>query len=408
MKKLQARHIMLIAALCGMMSNCLGVLFNVAGLFFNPIADEFMIGRGDVSMAHTIATMGCALGGITGAWVAKRMKFRPIVLISAIVFAGATALLAFTHSIWPQYILSAFRGIAAGTAGTVLVTIVINNWFTGKVGLMTSLIFCSAGISGAILSPILSVIIEAAGWRTGYLAMAAFITLFYLPGILFPLGIKPEDAGYEVLVLGEKGGPLKAQPAADPAKAAGKVDPALYLLVLVYACIASASTAYIPHFSGIADSYGQTAAVGSAMVSASMLANTFGKLAYGWLTDRVGIRKGVGIWGMLVILGIVLLLKVHSGSALYAAAFLIGMCYSLSSVGTALLSREIFGIANHAKVYPSINMLNTIANAALTSVIGFMYDAFGNYDGALLLFLGGEIVLMTCTMLAYRRAAQTR
>ncbi len=402
MKKLQARHIMLIAALCGMMSNCLGVLFNVAGLFFNPIADEFLIGRGDVSMAHTIATMGCALGGIIGAWAARRMKFRPIVLICAIVFAGATALLAFTHSIWPQYILSVFRGIAAGTAGTVLVTIVINNWFTGKVGLMTSLIFCSAGISGAILSPILSAIIESAGWRTGYLAMAGFIVLFYLPGILFPLGIKPEDAGYEALVLGEKGGQLKA--AADPAKA-GKVDPVLYLLILVYACIASASTAYIPHFSGIADSYGQTAAVGSAMVSAAMLANTFGKLAYGWLTDRVGIRKGVRIWGMLVILGIVLLLKIHSGSALYAAAFLIGMCYSLSSVGTALLSREIFGIANHAKVYPSINMLNTIANAALTSVIGFMYDAFGNYNGALLLFLGGEIVLMTCTMLAYRRAS---
>ena len=72
MKQLKARHIMLIAALCGMMSNCLGVLFNVAGLFFNPIADEFMIGRGDVSMAHTIATMGCALGGLAGAWVAKR------------------------------------------------------------------------------------------------------------------------------------------------------------------------------------------------------------------------------------------------------------------------------------------------------------------------------------------------
>ena len=402
MKKLQARHIMLIAALCGMMSNCLGVLFNVAGLFFNPIADEFMIGRGDVSMAHTIATMGCALGGLAGAWVAKRFKFRPIVLVCTIVFAGATALLALTNSIWPQYILSAFRGIAAGTAGTVLVTIVINNWFTGKVGLMTSLIFCSAGISGAILSPILSAIIESAGWRTGYFAMAAFIVLFYLPGILFPLGIKPGDAGYEVLVLGGEEAPARA--AADPAKA-GKVDPALYLLILIYACIASASTAYIPHFSGIADSYGQTAAVGSAMVSAAMLANTFGKLAYGWLTDRVGIRRSVGIWGMLVILGIVLLLKVHSGSALYAAAFLIGMCYSLSSVGTALISRDIFGIANHAKVYPSINMLNTIANAAITSVIGFMYDASGNYDGALLLFLGGEIVLMLCTLLAYRRAA---
>ena len=404
MKQLKARHIMLIAALCGMMSNCLGVLFNVAGLYFNPIAADFAIGRGDVSMAHTIATMGCAAGGILGAWVAKRLKFRPIVLICTVVFAGATALLAFTHSIWPMYVLSVFRGIAAGTAGTVLVTIVINNWFTGQVGLMTSLVFCSAGISGAILSPILSGVIEKMGWRAGYLAMAAFIVLFYLPALLFPLGIKPEDAGYEVLVLGGKNEPLKA--ASAPAGDSGKVDPVLYLLILIYACIASASTAYIPHFSGIADSYGQTAAVGSAMVSAAMLANTFGKLGYGALTDRIGIRKSVGIYGMLVILGIVLLLKVHSGAPLYVAAFLVGMCYSLSSVGTALISRDIFGIEKHARVYPSINMLNTIANAGLTSVIGFMYDASGNYDGALMLFLGGEIVLMTCAILAYRRAGK--
>ena len=404
MKKLKSRHIMLIAALCGMMSNCLGVLFNVAGLYFNPIAAEFAVGRGDVSMAHTIASLGCALGGITGAWVAKHMKFRPIVLICTIVFAGSTALLAITNSLWPMYILSVFRGITAGTAGTVLVTIVINNWFTGKVGLMTSLVFCSAGISGAILSPILSAIIESAGWRTGYLAMAAFIVLFYLPALVFPLGTRPEDVGEEVLVLGEGSGVTPAAAAAHAA--AGKVDPVLYVLILIYACIASASTAYIPHFSGIADSYGQTAAVGSAMVSAAMLANTFGKLAYGWLTDRIGIRKSVWIWGLMVIAGIAALLKVHSGAMLYVAAFLIGLCYSLSSVGTALISRDIFGIANHAKVYPSINMLNTIANAALTSVIGFMYDISGNYNGALLLFLGGEIVLMIATTLSYRRAAK--
>ncbi len=406
MKQLQSRHIMLIAALCGMMSNCLGVLFNVAGLYFNPIAADFGIGRGDVSMAHTIASLGCAVGGITGAWAAKHMKLRPITLLCAVVFAGSTALLALTNSIWPMYLLSVFRGVAAGTAGTVLVTIVINNWFTGKVGLMTSLIFCSAGISGAILSPILSAVIESAGWRAGYLAMAAFIVLFYLPGILFPLGIKPEDAGYDVLVLGGGAAGAKA-PAGDPAKP-GKVDPALYVLILVYACIASCATAYIPHFSGIADSYGQTAAVGSAMVSAAMIANTFGKLAYGWLTDRIGIQKSVWIWGAMVIAGIVMLMRIHSGAMLYAAAFMIGLCYSLSSVGTALLSRDIFGIATHAKVYPSINMLNTLANAAITSVIGFMYDASGNYNGALLLFLGGEIVLMLATTLSYRRAAQTR
>jgi MFS family permease len=142
------------------------------------------------------------------------------------------------------------------------------------------------------------------------------------------------------------------------------------------------------------------------MVSAAMLSNTFGKLAYGWLTDRIGIHKSVWIWGVFVCVGIAMLLRVRSGSMLYASAFLIGLCYSLSSVGTALLSRDIFGIERHAKVYPSINMLNTIANAAITSVIGFMYDASGSYNGALLLFLGGEVVLMIATTLAYARSAR--
>jgi MFS family permease len=409
MKRFQLRHILLIIALCGMLCNCLGVLFNVAGLFFNPIADEFGIGRGDVSVAHTIASLGCAVGGILGARAAKTGRFRLILIVCTALFAGGTALLTLTRSIWPMYVISAFRGLGAGAGGTVLVTIVINNWFTGKVGLLTSLVFCSAGVGGAILSPILSSVIERSGWRAGYLVMAAVIALLYLPGIVFRLGIRPEDAGSAPLRLGsdEPASPAKAQ--TSPLTAPDtKIDPALYVLILIYACIASSATAYIPHFSGIADSYGQTAAVGSAMVSAAMVSNTAGKLVYGALTDRVGLKKGIWIWGLLVIAGIVMMLRMRSPAALYAAAFLVGMCYSLSSVGTALLSRDIFGTQVHARAYPSINMINTVANAGVTALIGFLYDASGSYSSSLLLFLAGEIVLMLSASLAYRRCARLK
>ena len=400
MKQLNRRHILLIIALCGLISNCLGILFNVAGLYFNSIAADFGVGRGDVSVAHTIASLGCAVGGILGAKAARSGKFKLIVLICTVLFAGGTALLSVTNTLMPMYVLSAFRGIGAGTAGTVLVTITINSWFTGSVGLLTSLVFCSAGISGAILSPILSSVIEHMGWRTGYLAMAAFIVLFYLPALLFPIGVRPEDVGCTQTELG--GTAKKKLRTVTPKD--GPLDPVLFVLVLVYACIASYATSYIPHFSGIADSYGHSAAVGSAMVSSAMLANTFGKLAYGAVTDRIGIRKGVWIWGSLVVLGTVMMMHVHGIAALYVAAFLVGLCYSLSSVGTALLSRDMFNKENYAKAYPTINMLNTAANAAITSVIGFMYDASGNYNGALLLLLGGMLVLMACSTLAYRRA----
>ena len=37
-------------------------------------------------------------------------------------------------------------------------------------------------------------------------------------------------------------------------------------------------------------------------------------------------------------------------------------------------------------------------------IIGFMYDASGNYNGALFLLFGGMIVVMICSTLAYARA----
>ena len=86
-------------------------------------------------------------------------------------------------NVWVLYFLSAARGMAGGILGTVLVTIVINGWFHTGSGLATSIAMACSGLTGAALSPVLSAVIQNAGWRSGYLVSAVIIGALNLPPV---------------------------------------------------------------------------------------------------------------------------------------------------------------------------------------------------------------------------------
>ena len=52
MKGLKGKYIMVLIAMCGVIGAVLGLVTNVAGLFFEPVAAEFGRGKGEVSMTE--------------------------------------------------------------------------------------------------------------------------------------------------------------------------------------------------------------------------------------------------------------------------------------------------------------------------------------------------------------------
>ena len=411
--KLKRTHLLVLVAMCGLIASGVGLVTNVAGIFFDPVAAELGIGKGQVSLTLTICNICFALGGMVAPQLMKARSPKPLLIVATALLAGSTMALSLCHSIVTIYILCVIRGFAAGVVGMVFATSVLNNWFQEGIGLVTSIAFGCSGIAGFVFTPILSALVGLAGWRFGYVAIAALTVLLNLPSIFFLPSVTPEASGYVAhgaSVGAETGTKTKAKaktkaksgPATSVASSAGPISAALFGIVLLYAVICSGLTGFPQHFPGLAESFG-AGAVGATMLSFCMLANTGGKVLLGALVDKLGARLSILGYCVAILVSLVLMLFVHSGVALIVAAALYGLSYALATVGISLTTREVFGLSNYTRVYPTFSLGGNIANACFSSIIGFMYDFSGGY--VLTLWVMAVMTVMTAMLIvaAYAR-----
>ena len=398
---MKRRYIVIIAALCGLIASGVGLITNIAGLFFTPIAEELGLLRGAVSMNLTIGNLCFAAGGMMSARVMKENNLKTMLIAMTALIAGSTALLAFCSNVFLMYILNGLRGFASGIIGFVFVTIVINHWFYKNNGLVTSIAMGFSGLAGAVFSPIMSSIITASGWRTAYIVSAVLMLILNLPAILFLPSIDPYAKG--LTPYGEKKADTKTD---EPVQETAAIDKGLVAMVSVFAICGAASTALTQHFPGIAIEKGLDAAVGATMLSVTMLFNTGGKILLGALVDKIGARISMSIYTVLAFAGVLMILLVPSQTVMIAAAASLGLTYALATVGTVTLSKEVFGMANYSRTYPTISMIGTVCSAAFSSIIGFIYDATGGYNTTLLIVLAMMLTAFAIITYVYTKVIQ--
>ena len=398
-KSIDYHYLMVIIAGCGLIGVTLGLANNLAGLFFNPIASEFNIGRGTVALSVTIYSLTMATVGMFSPRIVRRIGLKKVALIGTVIMVATTALSSTVHSIIPLLALNLLKGVAGGFVGMVTVNITINYWFHKNNSLATSIAMCFSGILGALVSPYISSFIAAYGWRKGYLLVAAMIAVLMLPSVLFPIALKPENVN--MAPYGED--PNRTDKKETVAEAA--VIPAvLFAMMVVYALTAPSATALPQHFTGLADSYG-IAAAGALMVSATMLTNTFGKLIFGVLSDKIGCRITSSMYTLLVAVSLIILACTRNQTLLLAGALLVGLSYSMGTVATSAMVREVFGTANYSKVYPKLSFCITLSNSLFTTLVGTVYDITGSYLIILLILCAFALTACTVINLVYTRKA---
>ena len=296
--KISGKYLWVVVAMCGLSMATVGLLTNVAGLFFTPMAEEFGVMRGSVSLTLTIANTCVAVGGLATRRLTKMMPLRMVLLVATAIMAGSTFLMSLVPSMWLEYVLSATRGLAGGAIGFVLITYVLNKWFVAQLGLVTSIAMGFSGLAGAAFTPILQPVIDGMGWRAGMALIAAMQVALCLPAILLVPATDPTDAGLRPFGLADNKQTVSAHH--DKSKPI-KIDGMVYAGVVCYAVFAAAATAMPQHFPGYAEEVGLAAATGAAMLSACMVANTAGKIVMGWMTDRIGALRSIVCGGLVLL-----------------------------------------------------------------------------------------------------------
>ena len=402
LKKLRGKYLLVLLAMAGLISSPLGIMTNAGGIFFTPIAEELGQPTAAVNLTLTICNLTFAVAGILSAKWVRPKNFRPAIFLCTLVFAGATALLSACRGLPGLYACSAVRGFAAGLIGNVLATSVIGKWFLSDTGFITSLVLGCSGLIGALFNPILESVIRSAGWRMAYLVSAGIIFLLNLPAVVFPISFLPEDSGLEAI------GGRPAEQADRPSRpAAGTPGAAVLMLAFLAFSLASLVSATPQLFKPIANSYA-LAETGILMMSVVLVVNTAGKLLCGFLTDRIGVKRTVLIYGLIIAAGILLVLWVRAPGGLLPGAGMIGLSYAVPTVCAVMICRELCSPDQYSRIFPKINLGVSAANAAAYPILGLIYDRTGSYDGALVLVFCLMLLSVAGVFLVYRLAARRK
>ena len=391
----------------GLMASSMGLVSNIAGLFFDPMAEDLGILRGEASLTVTITNIVLAITGLSLPRLLDKGLIRPVLLVATILLSGGTAALALCGDLLPMYLLCVLRGIGAGCTAYVMATMVLNRWFVANVGLVSSICMGFTGIAGAIFSPITSFVIQGFGWRVAYVVIGVFILLLDLPAVLFVPSLDPEDAGFEAYGADELPEQSAGEDDSDEAdvEPARPIVPVVFAMVLAFALFVNAGTALPPFLPSVASNYGLAPAIGATMLSLSMLANTGGKIVLGALIDRFGTRGPVLLYLGLIAGALALLLVARAELALLLGSLLLGLVYALGSLGQSMLTRDAFGLANYGRTYPTSNLVGSMSNAVFSSVVGYMYDFTGGYALPIGLFLVLMVLSVGTVQFVYARAA---
>lgn len=373
-------NLMVLIVCCLIVASSVGILVNVAGVFFTPVAEELGVGKGSVSMTLTVSNLAFAVGGLFTVRFIHERNFKKMILLLSMIYGVSTFAMGLCSSIYLMYVLSLLRGFTAGMASFVLVTILINNHFEKNNGLATSIALGCSGLAAALLSPIFTALIENIGWRNTYYIAGILAFVLYLPCLLLP--IKMNNKIKENTVVNEE---VKKE------EVSHTTNNSAFIVMSVFAFMIVSVTALSQHFPSMAID----AETGALMVSVCMICNTGSKIVMGALADRFGVEKPTYVFGLCTLIGLVMLVTIDNSLAQLLSAGLIGMVYAIGAVSVVLLSRKVFGDAYNT-YYPKVSLVGTVSSAIFSTVVGYIYDIFNSYTPAVWMVFVFAIIALGC------------
>lgn len=359
------------------------------GVFLKPITAEFGWSREEVSRGFAIAAMTVAAVSPFLGYGLDRWGPRRIVIPCFAIFAAALySLSRLTGEISQLYATFFVIGIAANGTTQMGFGGAVASWFTARRGFALACVLAGTGI-GSIVHPVFAErLIAGFGWRTAYTAMAACAVLFGIP--LTAAWVRMRDG---TRASGELPG-MKLRAALGHRE--------FWVLGAVLFLSSLAVNGTLAHMAAHLSDRGMSTA--QAAIATAILggANLAGRLATGWLLDRM-FGPRLSLW-LLVAMGAGFLILSAAGSLPVAAvaALLIGIGLGGEADVTPYLLTRYFGLRSFSALYGITWTFYAISGGTGPVIFGRVFDRSGSY-GAVLHAAAALSLVSAFLLLAMRR-----
>jgi MFS family permease len=368
-----------------------GFFFYSYGVFFKALAVEFGGSRLDVSIGITLVNIVGALIAPSLGRALDKYPIKNVMLFGCINTSFGFFLLSFINSQWQLYlILATFIAIGAASMGGLPTAKLVTNWFVKKRGTALGIATMGISLSGVVMPIFSAVLIDAYGWRTGFLVFSLVTFSLVMPIVIRYVVDRPSNLGLfpdNKKMVGTTNSTLinKVPTQWKTKDALSNRDFWLIVLTfgLLFCCMGATLTHMVPRVTDMGFSLGEAAQV----LSIGAGAGVIGKVIYGWITDKYNAKRAIWLAIVFQFSGQLMLSSAESytGLLMGSATFGFGMGGIVPIHGSIVSSRfgqEGFGF-----------MMGLMRPAMMPIMVmgipfaGWVFDTTGTYDFAFSVFL---------------------
>lgn len=335
--------------------------------------------------------------------ISRKLGVRRIIFIGLCLETSALLINSVAKSIYLFYITGAMFGIAMSCLLIVTCSVLINNWFAVKHGMLIGILLAAGSTGGAFYTQVAVRVINAYGWRFSYRVSAIIVILVAIPAMIL-IRNKPSDMGLEpfgiesvrgvdVKKVIEKTGIMFKDALKTPRFWLG-----FFGILFIGTCVHPVF-ANLPAY--VTDSGFNTTVAGLvsgiAFISAAVC-----KIFLGGIYDRKGIVPLVVFTFSGFIIAALLLQGTMTDVTVYIIPFIFGVSLCAVTMVAPLYVATVFGRKDYASFSGVFVALIRAGTAIGNPIMGAVYDNTGSYKPCILAFFILACIALALVLLSLR------
>ena len=397
-----------------------GVLSNIASvfsfsstlsIFLKPVSEDLGVSRGAFSLVRTGEILVNALIVPFIGPVIDRHGGRWLIATGAVIASMGYLLLSQVQEFW-QFFLGRCSVVVVGdTLMNSLVTVIISRWFVRKRGRAIAIASLGTGMAKVSMPLLATSLFVWIGWRHTW-AVFGILTLVLVvgPAIIF-LRRSPEDLALH------PDGELLAHPQETPLKSDLKLSTtqrqalaadvvwsrrevvrtqAFWLLIFTFGIVSIGIAGLNLHMFAFVTDLGHSPLTAAGLTSTLALTQFGSTLFWGFLAERIDIRKAAVLQFLLQAVGLTLAIAFNQIHLLYTGFAIYGFGLGGGFVLREVIWANYYGRLSLGTVRGTGMLFSNAFAASGAPFFGFLFDAMGSYFISFTIFV---IALLTSAIL---------
>jgi MFS family permease len=369
----------------------IGAMFSLP-VFLRPISRDTGWSITGVSSAMTFGFLAMAVGSIVWGNLSDRFGPRLIALTGSGMLATALALASRATSLIEFQLVF---GLMVGTATAAIfapMMACVTGWFDTHRSLAVSLVSAGFGMAPMTMSPLAARLISSHDWRTSLQILAVLAAVIMVPVALLVRRPPALSANHAVHAT-------HAEPQSGITVAQAIRSPQFITLLLTNFFCCATHSGPIFHTVSYAITCGIPLTAAVSIYSLEGLAGLGGRVAFGFLGDRLGAKRVLVAGLLLQAFAALAYFFVRQLGAFYAVAALFGFVYAGVMPLYSVLARENFPLRMMGTIIGGTAMAGSLGMATGPLAGGLIYDTFASYGwlyiGACGLGIGAFLIALT-------------